>query len=68
MIEPHCYYPILPLVLINGAEGIGTGWSTTVLNYNPLDIANNLLKKLRDGQDFEPIHPWYRGFNVRINL
>ncbi len=29
-IEPKCYYPILPLILINGSEGIGTGWSTTV--------------------------------------
>jgi len=27
-IEPHFYTPIIPLVLVNGAEGIGTGWST----------------------------------------
>lgn len=34
--------PILPTVLVNGAEGIGTGWSTYVPNYNPRDIAENL--------------------------
>ena len=27
-IEPKYYLPIIPLVLVNGAEGIGTGWST----------------------------------------
>ena len=29
-IEPEWYCPILPMVLVNGAEGIGTGWSTKV--------------------------------------
>lgn len=29
-IEPDFYVPILPMVLVNGADGIGTGWSTTV--------------------------------------
>lgn len=36
------YMPILPTVLINGADGIGTGWSTTIPNYNPRDIMANL--------------------------
>merc|ERR1719453_892185 len=34
-IEPKHYVPVLPLVLLNGVEGIGTGWSTSVPNYNP---------------------------------
>lgn len=29
-IEPDHYVPILPMVLVNGAEGIGTGWATTI--------------------------------------
>ena len=29
-IEPDFYQPIIPLVLANGAEGIGTGWSTMI--------------------------------------
>ena len=29
-IEPHYYVPILPIVLVNGAEGIGTGWATQI--------------------------------------
>ena len=35
IVEPNYYYPIIPMVLVNGAEGIGTGWSTFLPNYNP---------------------------------
>ncbi|KAJ1559192.1 DNA topoisomerase 2, partial [Cladochytrium tenue] len=31
-IEPK-YMPILPMILVNGSDGIGTGWSTSVPNY-----------------------------------
>ncbi|TPX65567.1 hypothetical protein SpCBS45565_g05063 [Spizellomyces sp. 'palustris'] len=64
-IEPEWYVPILPLVLVNGAEGIGTGWSTSIPNYNPRDIVENLRRRL-DGEDFSPMHPWYRGFKGAI--
>lgn len=32
------YMPVVPTVLVNGAEGIGTGWSTSIPNYNPRDL------------------------------
>jgi len=47
-IEPVCYQPILPMVLVNGAEGIGTGWSTSIPCFNPLDIINNIKARLDD--------------------
>lgn len=28
VVEPNYYVPIIPMVLVNGAEGIGSGWST----------------------------------------
>jgi DNA topoisomerase-2 len=40
IIEPNYYIPIIPMVLVNGAIGIGTGFSTNVPNYNPEDIIN----------------------------
>lgn len=46
-IEPEWYMPILPMVLVNGAEGIGTGWSTRIHNYNPREIVENLKRMLR---------------------
>lgn len=59
-IEPLYYMPIIPLVLVNGSAGIGTGWSSSIPNYNPKDIVAQLHRLLR-GEQVEPIHPWYAG-------
>ena len=37
-IEPTYYIPIIPMALINGAIGIGTGFSTNVPCHNPTDV------------------------------
>ena len=37
-VEPVAYVPVIPLVLVNGADGIGTGWSTNVPPHNPLQV------------------------------
>ncbi|KAK6119201.1 hypothetical protein DH2020_047049 [Rehmannia glutinosa] len=60
-IEPTWYVPTIPMVLVNGSEGIGTGWSTFIPNYNPLDIIANVRHLLND-EPMEPMHPWYKGF------
>ncbi len=60
-IEPEFYMPVLPMVLINGANGIGTGYSTNVPNYNPREVVSNLFNML-DGNSVTPMHPWYRSF------
>ena len=41
-IEPEWYCPVIPTVLANGCAGIGTGYSTTVPNYNPREIVANI--------------------------
>ena len=46
-IEPKFYLPIIPMVLVNGAEGIGTGWSTSIPQFNPRDIVSNLKRLMR---------------------
>lgn len=60
-IEPKFYLPILPLVLVNGAEGIGTGWSTSIPQFNPKDIITNIRRLMR-GEQLCPMLPWYKGF------
>eukprot|EP00871_Galdieria_phlegrea_P000812 jgi/Galph1/1731/GphlegSOOS_G426.1 len=64
-IEPHYYCPVIPLILVNGTEGIGTGWSTSVPCYNPKDVIENIRRMIL-GQDLLPMHPWYRGFRGTI--
>jgi len=64
-IEPEYYYPILPIVLINGAEGIGTGFSTQVLPYNPLDLIEN-IKCMMDDKPLKELRPYFQGFNGTI--
>ena len=64
-IEPEWYIPILPMVLVNGCEGIGTGWSTSIPNYNPVDVIANLRRMIR-GELPEEMHPWYKGFTGPI--
>ena len=64
-IEPEYYVPILPIVLINGCNGIATGWSTTIPCYNPIDIGKMMESKLT-GKPYPEITPWYNGFTGTI--
>ncbi|CAG7673135.1 unnamed protein product [Allacma fusca] len=64
-IEPEWYCPILPVVLVNGADGIGTGWMTKVPNFNPREIVNNLKKMIR-GDEPSLMRPWYKNFKGDI--
>ncbi|XP_060074256.1 DNA topoisomerase 2-alpha-like isoform X2 [Ylistrum balloti] len=64
-IEPTWYCPILPMVLVNGAEGIGTGWSTKIANYDPREIIAN-IKRLMDNEEVHPMLPSFKGFKGTI--
>ena len=65
LVEPEWYCPILPMVLVNGADGIGTGFSTKIPQYNPLDIIYN-LRALIDKTEPKEMKPWYRGFTGTV--
>jgi DNA topoisomerase-2 len=68
-IEPDYYAPILPMCLVIGAEGIGTGWSTTIPCYHPLAISENIRRRLENpDRKFKRMIPWFRGFNGKIEL
>lgn len=64
-IEPKTYYPVIPFVLVNGADGIGTGFSTDIPNYNPINIIDNIMLKL-DGKKTKELIPYYKGFKGKI--
>lgn len=64
-VEPEYYVPVLPMILVNGAQGIGTGWSTSIPNFNPAEIVDNLRRLMR-GEETVKMQPWYRGFKGPI--
>ena len=63
--EPVYYVPVIPMALVNGLEGIGSGFSTSVPSYNPTDLIDNIRRRLK-GQEYKKIMPWYRGFEGTI--
>jgi DNA topoisomerase-2 len=64
-IEPDFYMPTLPMVLVNGTEGIGTGFSCYVPPFNPDDIKEN-IKRMLGGEELVPMKPWFRGFKGKV--
>jgi len=62
-VEPIFYAPIIPMVLVNGSKGIGTGFSTEILCYNPLEIIGYLKNKLSGSSNSHfDFMPYYEGF------
>jgi DNA topoisomerase-2 len=64
-IEPAFFVPVVPMVLVNGTEGIGTGFSSFVPPYNPEDITANIRRVLA-GESMTPMTPWFRGFKGTV--
>lgn len=64
-IEPEVYVPVIPMILLNGADGIGTGWSSSIPNYNPEDIVDN-LRRMMGGEEMKPMTPWFRDFKGTV--
>ena len=67
LIEPNYYVPIIPLILINGAAGIGYGYSTEIPSFNPLDIITYLQNKIKNKKNIQ-LTPYYKGFKGDIIL
>lgn len=64
-VEPYKYYPIVPIHLINGVRGIGTGWSSFIPSHNPVEIVEWLRRRIRN--DVLPvIKPYFKYFKGDI--
>jgi len=67
LVEPEWYAPILPMLLINGCRGIGTGYSTFIPQFNPADLKAMLLQWLTSGTGLDAeLVPYYKGFRGTI--
>ncbi len=74
LVEPDFYTPIIPMILVNGSTGVGTGFSSTFMSYNPKQIIsylkdvleNNKMELEHDIEKDIKIEPYYEGFTGEI--
>lgn len=67
-IEPETYYPTIPTLLVNGVAGIGTGWSTNIPKYNPIDLINVIKSKLSSKKSKYSLTPYYKGWKGTLEF
>jgi len=70
LVEPEYYLPVVPLLLLNGSVGIGTGYSTNVPPHKPDDIVCLLRHRLQGSVETlsgRPLDPWWFGFKGTIS-
>lgn len=60
-IEPEYYAPIIPMVLVNGSTGIGTGYSCCWPQHDPVQLIDYLLNQN------ETLRPSFKGYSGTIN-
>ena len=66
LLEPMWYAPIAPIALVNGAFGIGSGFSTNIRGHNPIDVVNSVLEYARDGEIKTVLKPWWKGWKGTV--
>ena len=68
MVEPEWYIPIIPMILVNGGKGIGTGFSYEGMSYNPTQIIDYLKYSIKKPEktNKNKIQPYYEGFKGSI--
>jgi len=64
-IEPDFFVPVIPMVLVNGTEGIGTGFSTYVPPFKASDVIENVRRYMR-GEPMSEMRPHFEGFTGRV--
>lgn len=66
-IEPRFFVPELPVLLINGSEGVSSGFAQKILPRNPASIAK-AIRSILSGKKVDPtlLTPYYVGFNGTI--
>ena len=66
-IEPEYYVPILPLVLVNGISGIGTGFSSSIPSFHPMKLVEYLRNKLMGSSLDTNFVPYYENFRGTVH-
>jgi len=67
IIEPRFFLPVLPLLLVNGSEGIGNGYSQKILPRDPKLLAKLVFEYLTKGKLPKNIPPYFEGFQGTVS-
>lgn len=65
-IEPKFLAPILPLILINGSEGMGTGYAQKIFPRDPKEISEAIKDLVEKGVTNKKLKPFYKGFKGKV--
>lgn len=68
-IEPRFFVPIIPMLLVNGSEGISTGFAQKILPRDPKVVTSEIIKVLKGTKKLENIKmgsPYWNGFNGKV--
>jgi len=69
LVEPENYFTTIPMLLVNGSIGIGTGFSTDILPYNPVDLVSAIKDRLSgmvNDLTKRTFQPWWLGFRGQV--
>lgn len=65
VMEPACLLPKLPIMLINGAEGIGTGFSCVLPSFSHKDIISSMIGYIENGK-VKKLNPYVHSYTLPI--
>lgn len=66
VIEPKYYYPIIPMVLVNGSEGLSVGFSSNINPRDPKQLIDWLEHKLKGKKYNKEFMPYFKGYTGDI--
>lgn len=67
VLEPVSLLPKLPVMLLNGSEGIGTGFSSVIPSFNHKDIIKSMIQYIETGSP-RKLKPWVRNYNEQVRV
>lgn len=65
--EPNYFLPIIPIILLNGVEGVAVGFATEILPYN-LETIKEYISCCINKKSLPLLKPYYKGYTGNIEL
>ena len=63
-LEPNYYLPIIPTVLTSRGIGLAPGFRFSTMSYNPIDIIDSCINRIKDNKKNILIRPYVKGIKT----